>query len=151
VQKAGAWTWKTFKDLTAMEVYDILRLRASIFVVEQDCVYLDPDGLDPQSIHCQFRDGDQLLAYQRCLGPGTAFDETSIGRIVVDPSQRGKALGRELVQRGIDYNLRTWPGHPIRIGAQAHLSVFYESLGFVSENDHYMEDGIEHVHMLLTP
>ncbi|MEE4278615.1 MAG: GNAT family N-acetyltransferase [Halieaceae bacterium] len=146
---AGQWTWKAFDELSPQELYDALQLRAAIFVVEQNCAYLDLDGLDPVAIHCFCHEDGRLIAYQRCLGPGTAFDESSIGRIIVDPSQRGRALGRELVQRGIDYNLRSWPDHPIRIGAQAHLAHFYGSLGFVSENDHYLEDGIEHVHMRL--
>ncbi len=146
---SGAWTWQSFAELTTQDLYEILSLRAAIFIVEQDCVYLDPDGLDPAGVHCSYREDGQLLAYQRCLGPGIAFAESSIGRIVVSEQARGRDLGRELVRRGVEYNLRIWPGHAIRIGAQAHLAAFYESMGFVSEQDHYMEDGIEHVHMRL--
>ncbi|MEL7044076.1 MAG: GNAT family N-acetyltransferase [Pseudomonadota bacterium] len=146
---SGAWTWQGFSELTTRDLYEILSLRAAIFIMEQDCVYLDPDGMDPDAVHCSYREEGRLLAYQRCLGPGIAFAESSIGRIVVSKNARGRDLGRELVRRGVEYNLKTWPQYAIRIGAQAYLSSFYESMGFVSEQDHYMEDGIEHVHMRL--
>lgn len=143
-----AWSCQRFEDLSANDVYDMLQLRSAIFVVEQQCVYLDPDGLDRHGWHCLYREGDKLLAYQRCLPPGTPYsNESSIGRIVVDPSQRGQDLGRVLVRRGIDFNRSTWPKHNILIGAQAQLQRFYESLGFTLCSDPYMEDGIAHIHM----
>lgn len=145
----GSWNWYHFDELGVVELYQVLQLRAAIFVVEQECAYLDPDGMDAPARHCLYTGGGGLLAYQRCLPPGAAFEESSIGRIVVDASQRGTGLGRELVTRGIAFNRQTWPGHAIRIGAQSHLAAFYASLGFVSEEDHYLEDGIEHVHMRL--
>jgi ElaA protein len=145
----GGWTWHRFSELSAAEIYEVLQLRAEVFVVEQECPYLDPDGMDAPALHCRYTEDGRLLAYQRCLPPGTAFDESSIGRIVVAASQRGSGLGRELVTRGIAFNRRNWPEHAIRIGAQSHLAAFYASLGFISEDDHYLEDGIEHVHMVL--
>lgn len=145
----GSWSWARFNDLTVDELYQVLQLRAAVFVVEQECAYLDPDGMDAPARHCLYVEGGKLLAYQRCLPPGTAFKESSIGRIVVDSSQRGSGLGRELVVRGIEFNRRSWPAQAIRIGAQSHLAAFYASLGFISEEDHYLEDGIEHVHMVL--
>lgn len=145
----GNWTWHRFGELSAAELYRILQLRTEVFVVEQACAYLDPDGMDAAAWHCRYTEGGRLLAYQRCLPPGSAFDESSIGRIVVAPARRGTGLGRELVTRGIAFNQRHWPGHAIRIGAQSHLAAFYASLGFISEDDHYLEDGIEHVHMVL--
>jgi ElaA protein len=146
---SGTWTWKAFDDLSGAEVYDILALRAAIFVVEQDCAYQDPDGLDRVAHHCLYREGDRLLAYQRSTPPGTPFAESSLGRIVVHEALRGRQVGRELVRRGIAFNFATWPGHAILIGAQAHLTAFYASLGFESLEDPYLEDGIEHVHMRL--
>ena len=151
MSEAGEWSWRSFDELTGSEVYAILKLRNEIFVVEQNCVYADPDGLDQDAHHCLYREDGRLLAYQRCLPPGIPFDESSVGRIVVHESLRGRRIGRELVQRGIDYNLATWPEHAILIGAQAYLKGFYTSLGFVSLEDPYIEDGIEHVHMRLTP
>jgi len=150
VSAPGIWNWDRFDELSAAEIYRVLQLRAEVFVVEQECAYLDPDGMDASAHHCRYTGDGRLLAYQRCLPPGTAFDESSIGRIVVAPSQRGTGLGRELVLRGIAFNRHHWPGHAIRIGAQSHLAAFYTSLGFVSEHDHYLEDGIEHVHMVLS-
>ena len=146
---AGTWTCQPFDALSGQDVYDVLALRAAVFVVEQQCAYQDPDGLDACAYHFLYREGGTLVAHQRCLPPGTAFTESSIGRVVVAPAARGTALGRELVRRGIAFNLATWPEHGIRIGAQAYLTDFYASLGFVSCHDHYLEDGIEHVHMLL--
>jgi len=151
LKETGTWTWKPFTALTGAEVYDALALRADIFVVEQACAYQDPDYLDHAAHHCLYRVGERLLAYQRCTPPGTPFRESSIGRIVVHRDLRGRQMGRELVRRGIAFNRTTWPGEPIKIGAQAHLEAFYASLGFVSLQDPYLEDGIEHVHMVLAP
>lgn len=125
----------------------MLQLRQAVFVVEQNCPYLDMDGLDQESLHILCWQGNDLLASQRCLPPGLSYPQSSIGRIVVSPKARGLQLGRELVQRGIDYNLKTWPNKGIRIGAQAHLQHFYASLGFVRDGDEYLEDGIAHIHM----
>jgi ElaA protein len=146
------WSCQSFATLSASDMYDLLQLRSDIFVVEQNCVFLDPDGLDQSAWHWLYRENGQLLAYQRCLPPGVPYpEESSIGRIVVHASQRGRDLGRELVRRGIEFNLNTWPAHSILIGAQAQLQRFYESMGFVVCSEPYMEDGISHLHMRLTP
>lgn len=141
------WQTLSFSELTPNTLYALLRLRSAIFVVEQECAYLDLDDLDQQSIHMLLWENDQLSAYQRCLPPGASYPESSIGRIVVNPNFRGKALGHTLVQRGIDFNLKTWPGSGIVIHAQAHLEPFYAELGFVSEGEPHLEDGILHCHM----
>jgi ElaA protein len=143
------WYSRAFSELSVVELYALLRLRGEVFVVEQECAYLDPDGLDPAAWHYMGWDGDELVASQRCLPPGTPYAESSIGRIVTAPARRGRNFGRELVARGIAFNREQWPGHPIRIGAQSRLAHFYESYGFHRVGDPYMEDGIEHVHMLL--
>ncbi len=116
-------------------------------MIEQNCLYQDLDGLDQNCMHMQCRDGTSLLAYQRCLPPGLSYPQSSIGRIVVSPEGRGRQLGRQLVQRGIEFNQRQWPGSGITIGAQAHLEGFYTSLGFITEGPPYMEDGIAHLKM----
>ncbi len=144
--------WKTvaFGQLALDELYALLRLRQEVFVVEQDCVYLDLDDKDQVGLHMLATEGDTLVAYQRCLPPGTSYPgASSIGRIVVAPQSRGTQLGRELVERGIAHNRQAWPGVDICINAQAHLQRFYGSLGFVPEGEEYMEDGIAHRRMRL--
>ncbi len=143
------WSIQAFAELDTNTLYEILELRQAIFVVEQNCPYQDLDGLDQPAFHMSCREGDTLLAYQRCLPPGTSYTESSIGRIIVTAAARGRQLGRELVQRGIDFNREQWPDHDIRIGAQAHLADFYGSLGFEVVGEEYVEDGIPHVHMVL--
>jgi ElaA protein len=143
------WHQRRFAELGPELLYAILALRQAVFVVEQDCPYLDCDGLDAAAVHLFLLENGALTAYERCLPPGTPYPESSIGRIIVTPAQRGSGLGRELVRRGIAFNRARWPGHAIRIGAQSRLTRFYQSLGFVSCEDHYIEDGIEHVHMVL--
>ena len=142
------WQTSSFAELEVDALYDLLRLRQQVFVVEQDCVYLDLDGLDSAATHMLCREEGRLLAYQRCLPPGVSYPQSSIGRIVVAPEARGLRLGRDLVQRGIEHNLSRWPGSGIRLNAQAYLRRFYTELGFVAQGDEYDEDGIPHVQML---
>ena len=145
------WLTLTWPQLNTDQLYRIIQLRQEVFVVEQNCVFRDLDGLDSLATHMLcLRDG-ALLAYQRCLPPGSCYPESSLGRIVVAPEARGEQLGRELVRRGIDYNRQQWPGQAIRIGAQAHLADFYGSLGFIAASDPYVEDGIPHIEMVLSP
>lgn len=141
------WQTLKFNELTPHTLYTLLRLRSAIFVVEQACAYLDMDDLDQQSTHMLYWEEGALCAYQRCLPPGASYPESSIGRIVVSPNYRGKTMGSALVQRGIDFNLKTWPDSEIVIHAQAHLKDFYGALGFVAEGEPHLEDGIMHCHM----
>jgi ElaA protein len=149
MQNQTQWECLPFPALAATQLYALLQLRGAVFVVEQECAYLDPDGLDQAAHHHLCWRGDALVAYQRCLPPGIPYqDDSSIGRIVVAPGARGSQLGRELVERAITFNLAQWPGHDIRIGAQSRLTRFYRSLGFVICSGPYLEDGIEHTEML---
>ena len=143
------WQIAHFDDLTTRELYTVMHLRQEVFVVEQNCVYPDLDGLDLHAVHLLCWEDGELLAYLRCLKPGLSYPQSSIGRIVVSPAARGRDLGRELVTRGIAYNFQQWPDSDIRIGAQRYLEAFYCSLGFVTDGGPYIEDGIEHVHMNL--
>ncbi len=141
------WQFAAFPELDTDQLYAILKLRQDVFVVEQDCIYSDLDGLDQQSLHlCAWQD-QTLLGYLRCLPPGLDYPEPAMGRIVISPAGRGCKLGRELVQRGIDQTLAAWPGAGITIGAQAHLERFYNELGFETASDVYDEDGIPHIKM----
>jgi len=146
------WQTALFDALSGAELYAVLRLRQAVFVVEQRCVYLDLDDLDQAATHLLCREeGGRLAGYLRCLPPGLHYAESSLGRIVVDPAARGRYLGRELVQRGIRYNLEHWPGSGILINAQAYLRGYYTELGFAAEGDEYDEDGILHVKMRYDP
>ena len=142
------WQWTRFEGLSADDVYDMLALRARIFVLEQNCAYLDPDGLDRQSWHLLGRGADgALLAYVRVCDPGVKFDPPSIGRVVVDASQRGTGLGHVLIAEALRRCDATWPGQRNRIGAQAHLQAFYGRHGYVPVGETYMEDAILHIDM----
>jgi ElaA protein len=150
MQDAGdTWITRNFDSLPPSLLYAILRLRQAVFVVEQNCVYQDLDDLDQVADHLLLLRGGELMAYQRCLPPGSSFTQSSIGRIIVEPRARREGLGTALVQRGISHNRERWPDSGICIGAQAHLQQFYGALGFRAIGDVYLEDGIEHIHMLL--
>lgn len=142
------WQITHFNGLDPAQLYAALRLRLEVFAIEQNSLYQDLDNLDQQATHMLAWDNGQLLAYLRCLPPGASYRESAIGRIVVAAPARGRQLGRELVRRGIRYNLDQWPNRGIRINAQSYLRVFYEELGFVADGDDYNLDGIPHLQML---
>lgn len=140
--------FKHFSELTTSEIYNILQLRAEIFVVEQDCVYNDIDGLDKEAFH-QFLEKDgEVVAYSRLLKPGTRFPDYSIGRVVVKDSERGTGLGIIMMEEAKTFILNNWGAEKIKISAQKYLQKFYEDLGFVVVTEEYMEDGIPHFGML---
>jgi ElaA protein len=142
------WRWCRFDELGVDALYDALALRCRVFIVEQG-PYQDPDGLDRHAWHLLGRDHDDaLVAYLRLVDPGRKYQEPSIGRVVVVPEMRGRALGRDLMREGIARCATAWPHHAIRISAQARLERFYRSLGFELVGDEYLEDGIPHVEML---
>ena len=142
------WQTAEFAELSLAQLYALMRLRQLVFVVEQASIYLDLDDLDQAATHMLCWQDDRLLAYLRCLAPGASFAESAIGRIVVAPEARGRDLGRELVSRGLSYNLRCWPDANIRINAQSYLKDFYLDLGFTTASEEYLEDGIPHLEML---
>jgi ElaA protein len=147
---ALSWCWKRFDDLTAGDVYDLLALRSEVFVVEQRCVFLDPDGSDRRAWHLLGRtvaDAPLLAAYLRVIDPGVKYREPSIGRVVTAPSLRGLGLGRVLMDAGLLRSHDAWPGSDLVINAQLRLEPFYRSLGFRSEGAPYVEDDIDHVQM----
>jgi ElaA protein len=140
--------FKKFSDLSLNELYDILRLRSEIFVVEQTCVYNDLDGLDKFAVHQFMRKDGEIVAYSRLLKPGTRFPEYSIGRVVVKQSERGTGLGQEMMEEAKRYIVKEWGATKIKISAQSYLQRFYESLGFAIVTEMYLEDGIPHHGML---
>ena len=147
------WHYVTFDNLSLTDLYDLMRLRQEVFVVEQNCVYLDADGYDQNARHLLGRDGDgQLVACLRLFAPGVKYKEfpgdASIGRVCTATSARGTGLGQELMRRGIAEAERLWPGCGMRISAQAYLRSFYGKLGFMAVSEPYDEDGIPHVEMV---
>ncbi len=143
------WIYKNFDDLTNRELYSVLQLRNEVFVVEQNCAYQDVDNKDLKSFHLMAFDGDILAAYCRVLRPGLSFDEASIGRVITAPSYRGKGIGITLIEKAIEKTHRAFGVKPIKIGAQLYLKKFYESFGFAQTSEVYLEDGIEHIEMIL--
>lgn len=139
---------KKFNELTIDELYEILRVRAEVFVVEQNCPYLDPDGKDRDSEHLMFWEDEKIIAYARVLKPGISYEESSIGRVLVTEEYRKKSLGKKLVQEAINHIIEAWEEKKIRISAQGYLIRFYEELGFKSVSEMYMEDDIPHIEML---
>lgn len=140
--------FKHFDELNSNELYDILQLRAEIFVVEQDCVYNDIDGLDKDAIHQFLTKNNEIIAYSRLLQPGTRFKDYSIGRVVVKKSERGTGLGFKMMEEAKAFILKNDPARKIKISAQKYLLNFYQSLGFKVVTEDYLEDGIPHVGML---
>jgi len=143
------WTDKKFEDLTPGELYAILQLRSEVFVVEQNCVFLDMDDKDQISHHLMGWEGDKLVACARIVPAGISYAEFSIGRIVSSPKVRRQGIGRVLVDKSIQLAYNLHGKGVIRIGAQYYLRGFYESFGFRKAGDIYLEDGIEHIEMLL--
>jgi len=144
------WILKSFPQLTTEELYALLRLRNIVFVVEQDCPYLDTDGKDQASWHLMAFDEDRLVAYTRIIPPGISYEEASIGRVVTSPEARGSGVGRELMEQSLRHCEALFGQVPVRIGAQQYLERFYSSLGFISTGEPYLDDGIPHIEMLLS-
>jgi ElaA protein len=142
------WKCKPFRDLSVYELYDILRLRSEVFVVEQNCVYLDADNKDQHCYHLCGWKNDKLIAYVRVVPPHLSFEEPSIGRVVTSALFRRTGAGRLLMKEAIDECYKLFGQRDIRIGAQLYLKKFYESLGFRQSSDVYLEDNIEHIEML---
>lgn len=117
-------------------------------MLEQACPYPEIDGKDPSCLHLLGTDNGELVAYLRILPGGLSYDEVSIGRVVIKPSHRGKGLGRPMMEQAIHYITTEWKESQIKIGAQAHLAKFYDSLGFEAVSEVYLEDDIPHLDML---
>lgn len=142
------WIIKKFSELSPDELYKILQLRSEVFVVEQNCVFLDMDNKDQKCHHLMGWDKEDLVAYTRIVPPGVSYKEPSIGRVVSSPKQRGSGVGRQLMTKSIAATTQLYGNQPIRIGAQLYLKKFYHSLGFEPEGEIYLEDGIEHIEMV---
>lgn len=143
------WHCKHFEALTPTEVYDLLAARNDVFIVEQNCVYGDIDGLDKEAWHLLvYGDGGKKLAgYLRILLPGDTQPDICIGRVLTTATFRGIGLGKALLAEAVERIAVQWPGIPVSLHAQAHLQKFYGALGFKRVSDIHDEDGIPHVWM----
>ena len=139
---------KEFKELTTEELYEILKLRAEVFVVEQNCPYQDLDDKDQSSYHLFLEDNGQIIAVLRILPENIAYKEMAIGRLIVKKSYRGKGISRKMMLRAMEFITEDLGKEKIRLSGQAYLSDFYQSLGFEKVSEMYLEDGIEHFEFL---
>ena len=140
---------RAFNELSVTELYELLRLRSEVFVVEQNCVFLDMDNKDQQCYHVLLYNDTQLVAYARVLPPGLSYKEASIGRIITSLAVRGTGAGKVLTTYAIEESRRLYGNGPIRIGAQVYAMKFYGQLGFKPDGEIYDEDGIDHIEMVL--
>lgn len=136
---------KTFKQLTVDELYELLRVRTEVFVVEQDCVYQDMDGDDKEAIHVWITEGDKVVALARVCPAGVHLPTISIGRVIT--TVRGKGYGKQIMLAAIDVAVEHFGATSIDIEAQEYAKGFYEGVGFKQTSDTFMLDGIPHIKM----
>ncbi|TXD97797.1 GNAT family N-acetyltransferase [Psychrobacter frigidicola] len=153
---------KTFDELTSVDLYHILKARSQVFVVEQNCAYQDIDEVDFDCLHLVAHKNEKLIGYCRIIAPkfntvkskpynsaNASGVMPAIGRVLVLPEYRGSGLARQIMTQAIKYCRKQYGKKPIAISAQTYLIRFYESLGFVPNSEFYLEDGLEHVDMIL--
>jgi ElaA protein len=147
---AMTWRWTRFERLSPRELQYIYMARQQVFAIEQNCVYLDVDGLDEQAFHLAAWSSEHAmpLAYARWLDPGVKYAEPSLGRVITTAPARGTGLGRELVRRALECGAREHARLGVRISAQSRLEKFYADFGFLIVGERYLEDGIAHTEML---
>lgn len=144
------WLNLTFDQLTTHQLYDLLKLRCDVFVVEQECFYPDLDDKDraPHTRHILAYEHNQLVAYTRLLAPGVSYPTlSSIGRVVTASNQRGKGTGHTLMEKSLATIDQLWPDTSCHISAQAHLQPYYKKHAFVTVGEGYLEDNIPHIGM----
>lgn len=143
------WQDLHHSELSVSALYEVLKLRCEVFVVEQACAYLDVDGDDlvGENRHLLGWRDNQLVAYARILKNEDDFAPVVIGRVIVSPQVRGEKLGYQLMERAVASCQQYWPHHALYLGAQAHLQPFYAHFGFSPVTDIYDEDGIPHIGM----
>ena len=139
---------KTFSELDTEDLYQILRLRSEVFVVEQHCVYQDIDNKDQNAIHLYYKENDQIVAYTRIFKAGDYYENPCIGRVVVSKKNRGNDLGKKIMIDSMEYIKQNIKGEKIELSAQKYLDKFYKDLGFYKIGEDYLEDGIPHQRMI---
>jgi len=141
------YKWKNFDELSLDDLYAVLNLRQKVFIVEQDCPYIDADYTDQDAFHLLGYQGNNLIAYLRAFKPGIKYEGSSMGRIVTEKNSRGLGLGKEIIKEGVRFLKKEYPSYEIVISAQHRLQHFYIELGFISRGDVYLEDNIDHIQM----
>ncbi|OOR26959.1 GNAT family N-acetyltransferase [Bacillus wiedmannii] len=144
-----SWNLKKFDELTNIELYNLLKERTLVFVVEQNCPYPEVDGKDPFSYHLFKEDDGEIIAYLRIVPAGVSYQEISIGRVFVKKEYRGQGIAEELLKKGLDFIQNELKEKTVKIQAQDYLRKFYSSFGFQTISQTYLEDNIPHVDMLL--
>ena len=139
---------KTFSELDTEDLYQILRLRSEVFVVEQDCVYQDLDNKDQNAIHLYYKENNQIVAYTRIFKAGDYYENPCIGRVVVSKKNRGNDIGKKIMIDSMEYIKQNIKGEKIELSAQKYLDKFYKDLGFYKIGEDYLEDGIPHQRMI---
>lgn len=141
------WKIKTFSELTTPELYEIIKARVNVFVVEQDCPYPDLDDSDQKAIHLWAENNGEVLAYCRIFDKGIKYPETSIGRVVTTENGRGTGLGKQLIKYALEVIENRLGTSEVRISAQDYLLKFYSDFGFQDTGKKYLEDNIPHTEM----
>lgn len=143
------WICKKFNALSSIELYEIMKLRSQVFVVEQNCIYLDADDKDLNAHHLFTYIDNNIAAYSRLLAPEVSYAEASIGRVLTTTSNRKNGVGILLMEQAIKQTRDLYNTIAIKIGAQLYLKKFYEKFGFIQTSQIYDEDGIPHIEMEL--
>lgn len=144
------WEWKSWSDLDTEDLYALIQLRQAVFIVEQDCPYIDADGQDQRAYHLLgWSENRTLAVYTRVFLPDNIDDEGVIGRVIVHKDYRKKGLGLVVMEKSEEYAIShsQIPIPAFHLSAQAHLRSFYEQLGYGVVGDPYDEDGIPHLPM----
>jgi len=139
----------TYNELTKEKLYQIIRLRLEVFVIEQNCVYQDLDNKDQKAIHLVGEEKGKTIAYTRLFKRGDYFENASIGRVIVKKENRKKGHGKKIMLKSIEVLKKEHKEKRIEISAQKYLTSFYADLGFKKEGEDYLEDNIPHIKMIL--
>jgi len=144
------WQALHFNELSTQQLYELVKLRVNVFVVEQNCPYPELDDKDthPETVHVMGTIDSELVAYARIVPPGLSYFEVSMGRFVVKEPFRRQKIGSELLNKCLAEKFSAWPNYKIKISAQEHLKPYYEHFGFRVVSESYLEDNIPHVEML---
>ena len=139
---------KTFSELTTAELYELLRIRTDVFVVEQNCVYQDMDYDDQPALHLWLTEDDEIVALCRVCPAGTHMEQVSIGRVIT--TVRGKGYGKQIMLAAIEAAKKHFGATRIDLEAQEYAKGFYEQVGFRQSSETFILDGIPHIRMTLT-